>query len=81
MQFFLANKKRKYTTKSKSEKKQCAIRSDVEENETQKSNMTSLDEKERKLAIREKEIALEEREAELELKKLNIAKMKKDLNL
>ncbi len=43
--------------------------------------MASLDELERKLAIREKEIALEKREAELELKKLNIAKMKKDFNL
>ncbi|CAG8543201.1 8892_t:CDS:2, partial [Scutellospora calospora] len=71
-------KKRKYPT---TEKKQQTTRPTIKKNKSQKNSKTDLDETERNLAIREKQLELEEHEAELELKRLNIKKMKKDLNL
>ncbi|CAG8842658.1 8008_t:CDS:1, partial [Racocetra persica] len=71
-------RKRKYPT---TEEKQHTTRPAVKKNKSQKNSETDLDEIERNLAIREKQLELEEREAELELKKMNIQKMKKDLNL
>ncbi|CAG8621511.1 7304_t:CDS:2, partial [Cetraspora pellucida] len=71
-------KKRKY---SNTEKNQYTTRSTANKNKLQKNFETDLDETEKNLAIREKQLELEEHKAELELKRLNIKKIKKDLNL
>ncbi|CAG8721502.1 5229_t:CDS:1, partial [Cetraspora pellucida] len=55
--------------------------STAKKNKLQKNFDTDLDKTEKNLAIREKQLKLEERKAELKLKRLNIKKIKKDLNL